>query len=78
MHFASILLAASTAGFALAASVTEKKKRVSKFQFFGVNESGPEFGNTNFPGVKGTDYVWPTLSTIDVGDPASLRGQSLT
>ncbi|KAF2810512.1 endo-beta-1,4-glucanase [Mytilinidion resinicola] len=65
MHFFSILLAAGTASLALAAPITDKKKRVSKFQFFGVNESGPEFGNTNLPGALGKDYVWPTLSTID-------------
>lgn len=28
------------------------------FEFFGVNESGPEFG-TAIPGVLGTDYIWP-------------------
>ena len=35
MHFGSILLTASTAVLAVAASSTEKKKRVSKFQWFG-------------------------------------------
>ncbi|KAF2263424.1 endo-beta-1,4-glucanase [Lojkania enalia] len=63
MRFASALLAALTAGIAVAAPV--KMKRVSKFKFFGVNESGPEFGNKNIPGIKNKDYVWPTLSTID-------------
>ncbi|OCL02633.1 glycoside hydrolase family 5 protein [Glonium stellatum] len=65
MRFFSLLLAAGTAGLALAAPIGEKKKRVSKMKFFGVNESGPEFGNTNLPGTKGKDYTWPTLSTID-------------
>jgi len=37
----------------------------TKFQFFGVNESGAEFGNTNIPGVLGTDYTWPSPSSID-------------
>lgn len=41
------------------------KKRTSKMQFAGINESGPEFGSTAFPGVYGTDYTWPNLSTID-------------
>jgi aryl-phospho-beta-D-glucosidase BglC (GH1 family) len=66
MHFFSILMTATTAGLAVAAPVTQKKKRVSKMQFFGVNESGPEFGNNIFPGQLNKDYVWPTLSTIDV------------
>jgi endoglucanase len=63
MRFVSILLAAATASIAVAAPV---EKRAKRFKFFGVNESGPEFGNKNFPGVKGKDYVWPTFSTIDV------------
>ncbi|KAF7789792.1 hypothetical protein EIP86_000738 [Pleurotus ostreatoroseus] len=37
----------------------------TKFQFFGVNESGAEFGNQNIPGVLGTDYTWPSPSSID-------------
>ncbi|KAF2201350.1 endo-beta-1,4-glucanase [Delitschia confertaspora ATCC 74209] len=63
MRFISLLAAALTASLAVAAPV--KEKRVSKFKFFGVNESGPEFGEKNFPGTKGKDYVWPTQSTID-------------
>lgn len=31
---------------------------------FGVNESGAEFGSGKFPGVLGTDYIWPDTSTI--------------
>jgi endoglucanase len=38
----------------------------TKFQFFGVNESGAEFGNTVIPGALGTDYTWPSPSSIDV------------
>jgi endoglucanase len=30
-------------------------KAASKFQWFGINESGPEFGEKKFPGVKGKD-----------------------
>ncbi|KDR76291.1 hypothetical protein GALMADRAFT_140006 [Galerina marginata CBS 339.88] len=37
----------------------------TKFKFFGVNESGAEFGNTVIPGVLGTDYTWPSPSSID-------------
>ncbi|KAG8982989.1 hypothetical protein FRB90_006377, partial [Tulasnella sp. 427] len=42
------------------ASATAKK-----FKLFGVNESCAEFGNTNIPGVLGTDYTWPATSSID-------------
>jgi len=37
----------------------------TKFQYFGVNESGAEFGNTAWPGVLGTDYTFPAPSSID-------------
>ena len=59
MHFGSIFLAASTAVLAAAAPTGEKKKRVSKLQFFGVNESGAEFGSGSIPGTLGVDYTWP-------------------
>ncbi|KAI5118104.1 hypothetical protein M0805_005211 [Coniferiporia weirii] len=35
-----------------------------KFKFFGVNESGAEFGNTVIPGTLGTNYAWPSPSSI--------------
>ncbi|KAI9817430.1 MAG: hypothetical protein M1827_001040 [Pycnora praestabilis] len=63
MHFFSTLVAAGTAALALAAPV--KQKRVKNFQYFGVNESGAEFGAGNLPGTLGTDYTWPVTSTID-------------
>ena len=59
MHFSSLLLTVTIAVLVLAAPSTEKKKRVSKFQWFGVNESGAEFGNANIPGTLGKDYTWP-------------------
>ena len=59
MRFGNLLVAASTAVLAVAAPSVEKKKRVSKFKFFGVNESGAEFGNTAIPGQLGKDYTWP-------------------
>jgi len=31
----------------------------TRFKYFGVNESGAEFGETKVPGVLGTDYTWP-------------------
>lgn len=39
---------------------------MSNFTWFGVNESGAEFGNTNIPGVLGTDYTWPNTSAIQI------------
>lgn len=59
MRFGNILLAASTTVLAVAAPSGQKKKRVSKLQFFGVNESGAEFGSGSIPGELGKDYTWP-------------------
>jgi len=36
------------------------------FQWFGVNESGAEFGNTAIPGELGKDYTWPNTSAIEI------------
>ncbi|KAL2850025.1 glycoside hydrolase superfamily [Aspergillus pseudodeflectus] len=55
------LFFAFAAGTALAAP--QHKKRAT-LQFFGVNESGAEFGEDNIPGVWGTDYIFPDPSTI--------------
>lgn len=55
----------ATAALAIAAPTTSKVKRANKLQFFGVNESGPEFGESVLPGAYGKEYIWPTLSTID-------------
>ncbi|VDC04766.1 unnamed protein product [Peniophora sp. CBMAI 1063] len=38
---------------------------LTKFKYFGVSESGAEFGNANIPGTLGTDYTWPSPSSID-------------
>ncbi|QRV93546.1 Cellulase (glycosyl hydrolase family 5 protein) [Ceratobasidium sp. AG-Ba] len=37
----------------------------TKFKYFGVNQSCAEFGQTKIPGVLGTDYTWPSKSSID-------------
>ena len=58
MHFRSLALAAGSAALASA----------GKLQFFGINESGAEFGNNAFPGVYGKDYTWYDKGTIDVSD----------
>jgi endoglucanase len=59
MRFNELFLVASTAMLAVAAPATGKKKRAKTFQFFGVNESGAEFGNTAIPGQLNKDYTWP-------------------
>lgn len=59
MRFGNILVVASTAVLAVAAPATEKEKRASKFKWFGVNESGAEFGSGSIPGQLGKDYIWP-------------------
>ena len=77
MRFSTFILGVVTLGSALAApapnadpapnekSVSVNKKR-SNFWFAGVNESGGEFGSSNLPGVLGTDYIWPSTTSIDV------------
>ncbi|KAG8761354.1 hypothetical protein FRC14_004759 [Serendipita sp. 396] len=37
----------------------------TKFKYFGVNESSAEFGSGKYPGVLGTDYTWPSPSSVD-------------
>jgi len=64
MRYSAIAVGASMAALAVAAP-SMLQKRVKNFQWFGVNESGAEFGATNLPGVYGTDYTWPVDSSID-------------
>ena len=63
MRASSILCALSSLGLLAAAPLTE---RASKFRWFGVDESGAEFGSTTLPGVWGKDFTFPVDSTIDV------------
>ncbi|KAJ6504067.1 endoglucanase [Mycena vitilis] len=37
----------------------------TKFTYFGVNESGAEFGSANWPGTWGIDFTFPAPSSID-------------
>ena len=69
MKFLNILLGAAATGSALgapSATTTTKEKRVSKFKYVGVNQSGAEFGRDTLPGQLGKHYTWPVKSTIDV------------
>ncbi|KAJ5709349.1 endo-a-1-4-glucanase, partial [Penicillium malachiteum] len=54
------------AAFAAASPLNLKKftKKASSFEWFGANESGAEFGTDIYPGVYGTDYIFPDTSTI--------------
>ncbi|KAI0422306.1 glycoside hydrolase family 5 protein [Xylaria grammica] len=61
MKFIEIVVTAATIA-SVAAGPT--KKRASKFQFVGVNESGAEFGNAALPGRLGKDYIWPDQNAI--------------
>ncbi|KAL9619202.1 MAG: hypothetical protein Q9160_006137 [Pyrenula sp. 1 TL-2023] len=65
MKLLHLLGTALTATVAIAAPAAEKSKRVKNFQFFGVNESGAEFGQGKLPGVYNTDYTFPNTATID-------------
>ncbi|KAF5341952.1 hypothetical protein D9611_001511 [Ephemerocybe angulata] len=38
---------------------------VAKFKYFGVNQSGAEFGDAYIPGTLGKDYTWPSPSSVD-------------
>jgi endoglucanase len=47
----------------VAASASESTSK--SLQWFGVNESGAEFG-TAIPGVLGTDYTWQSTASIEI------------
>nr|AFY98622.1 endo-beta-1,4-glucanase [Bispora antennata] len=65
MRFSTPLLATSLMASVFGSPViTTKRSNSSTFQFFGVNESGAEFGQTNIPGTLGTDYTWPSTTAI--------------
>jgi endoglucanase len=58
-------LFAVTALVSSAFAAPAAEKRQSKLQWFGVNESGAEFGEKNFTGVYGKEFTWYSLDTID-------------
>lgn len=75
MRFSQYLLAAAGVVGLVAAAPAEKiNKRVSKLKFFGINESGPEFG-TAIPGTLNKDYVWPNVSTFPVRLFSEIRAR---
>ncbi|KAJ6079341.1 hypothetical protein N7467_009094 [Penicillium canescens] len=72
MKFTNIALFAAAAGSAAAAPARSHAKRASPFKWFGVSESGAEFGQTNLPGVYGTDYIFPDTNAIQ-----TLKGKGM-
>ncbi|KAL4889352.1 glycoside hydrolase superfamily [Aspergillus ambiguus] len=73
MRIGSLMMAASAAGLVHAYPRREMKKRETGFTWFGVNESGAEFGEGNIPGTLGTDYTWPDTSKIQTLRSAGMN-----
>jgi endoglucanase len=63
MLLKSVLAATALVGAVFAAPAAEKK--ANKLKWFGINESGAEFGEKNFTGVYGKEYIWYDFNTID-------------
>ncbi|KAF1960039.1 endoglucanase precursor [Byssothecium circinans] len=57
MLFSKLVVAASLASTSFAQS--------RKLKWFGINESGAEFGEGNFTGVYGKEFIWYDFNTID-------------
>lgn len=75
---AFVLALKVTTAFGAAMTTTTATANVScsgatKFELFGVNESGAEFGSTTIPGVLGTDYTWPVTTSIDVSGSSYIQ-----
>ncbi|CAI6338335.1 unnamed protein product [Periconia digitata] len=49
----------------LAVAATASTAFAAKLEWFGINESGAEFGEKNFTGVYGKEFIWYDLSTLD-------------
>jgi endoglucanase len=63
MLLQNLLAAAALVSTAFAAPT--EQKRASKLKWFGINESGAEFGEKVIPGVYGKEYTWYDTKTID-------------
>ncbi|KAG2412498.1 endoglucanase 3 precursor [Aspergillus terreus] len=73
MRIGSLIMAASAAGLVHAYPRREIKKRETGFTWFGVSESGAEFGESNIPGTLGTDYTWPDTAKIQTLRSAGMN-----
>ncbi|KAK7033176.1 OPT oligopeptide transporter protein-domain-containing protein [Favolaschia claudopus] len=73
-YYSQCLPSSTTVGTTSTATTTSSAPPTSsgscanrtKFKYFGVNESGAEFGNTVIPGTWGKDFTFPAPSSIDV------------
>jgi endoglucanase len=65
MLFNTLLAAAALASTVFAAPAEKRQTTTRKMKWFGINESGAEFGEKNFTGVYGKEYIWYDLNTID-------------
>lgn len=65
MLFSNIFAAAALVSAAFAAPSDKETRANRKLKWFGINESGAEFGEKNFPGVYNKDYTWYDTNTID-------------
>ena len=61
MKTSQILSSIAFAGAAAAAPTA-----AGLFKWFGINESGAEFGQGNIPGTYNKDYTFPSNSALDV------------
>lgn len=57
MFWKQFVVAAALASTSLA--------QTRKLKWFGINESGAEFGEKNFTGVYGKEFIWYDLNSID-------------
>lgn len=65
MLLTNVLAAVALVSTALAAPSNKETRQNRKMKWFGINESGAEFGEKVFPGTYGKDYIWYDLNTID-------------
>jgi endoglucanase len=65
MLLTNLFAAAALVGSAFAAPSNKEARQSRKMKWFGINESGAEFGETNIPGLYGKDYTWYDTKQID-------------
>lgn len=66
MLFKGIFAAAALASTAVAAPAEKRQSNSSKLEWFGINNSGAEFGEKNFTGVYGKEYIWYDFKSTDL------------
>ncbi|EUC35808.1 glycoside hydrolase family 5 protein [Bipolaris zeicola 26-R-13] len=74
MLFKNLFVAVALAGTALACphpkaaahpKAATQSQSNGKLKWFGINESGPEFGEANIPGLYNKDYIWIDTKQVD-------------